>query len=331
MVMCCSKKVFISLCKIYRKSSFKLATKSRERKEKLVLFRATKTASEPKVKEIVHEQVEEEKKQDIIEAVDKNLAEQNKEVAQNADPTVRLVARSNLKKLQTQLVKEQGEGKELAPEPAKIVYGPSKAMRNLVRTLLALKTLKLQKEMQNKAIPWLNLDDDMQISEDEEDGQKNVIATSEDAVLEANEAQTNILDVLRGQIDQKARARLDKAKEAGVAEMQNIMTNFQSTLQAVLQTKKDALTATKMPKTELFLQNLNSAFLERKSGEPEVLQKLLLADKKLKEKKKVEKEKRSVRRLTHHQTNWQSEGESETEEVVQDVYKLYEQAKLSYK
>jgi len=68
------------------------------------------------------------------------------------------------------LVKEQGEGKELAPEPAKIVYGPSKAMRNLVRTLLALKTLKLQKEMQNKAIPWLNLDDDMQISEDEEDG-----------------------------------------------------------------------------------------------------------------------------------------------------------------
>ena len=113
--------------------------------------------------------------------------------------------------------------------------------------------------------------------------------------------------------------------------MQNIMTNFQSTLQAVLQTKKDALTATKMPKTELFLQNLNSAFLERKSGEPEVLQKLLLADKKLKEKKKVEKEKRSVRRLTHHQTNWQSEGESETEEVVQDVYKLYQQAKLSYK
>lgn len=185
--------------------------------------------------------------------------------------------------------------------------------------------------MQNKAIPWLNLDDDMQISEDEEDGQKNVIATSEDAILEANEAQTNILDVLRGQIESKARARLDKAKEAGVAEMQNIMTNFQSTLQAVLQTKKDALTATKMPKTELFLQNLNSAFLERKSGEPEVLQKLLLADKKLKEKKKVEKEKRSVRRLTHHQTNWQSEGESETEEVVQDVYKLYQKAKLSYK
>ena len=60
-------------------------------------------------------------------------------------------------------------------------------MRNLVRTLLALKTLKLQKEMQNKAIPWLNLDDDMKIS-DEEDTQNNVIATSEAAALEANEA-----------------------------------------------------------------------------------------------------------------------------------------------
>ena len=73
--------------------------------------------------------------------------------------------------------------------------------------------------MQNKAIPWLNLDDDMKISEDEEDIQKNIIATSKDQVLEANEAQTNILDVLRGQIETKARARLDKAKEAGVAEM----------------------------------------------------------------------------------------------------------------
>ena len=99
--MCCSKKVFISLCKIYRRSSYRVATKSRERKEKLVLFRATKTASEPKDKEIVHEQIEEEKKEDVIEAVNKNLAQQNKEIAQNADPTVRLAARTNLKKLQT--------------------------------------------------------------------------------------------------------------------------------------------------------------------------------------------------------------------------------------
>ena len=41
--------------------------------------------------------------------------------------------------------------------------------------------------MQNKAIPWLNLDDDMKIS-DEEDTHNNVIATSEAAALEANEA-----------------------------------------------------------------------------------------------------------------------------------------------
>ena len=76
MVMCCSKKVFISLCKIYRKSAYKLATKSRERKEKLVLFRATKTASEPKEKGIVqHEQIEEEKKEDVIQAVKQNIAE----------------------------------------------------------------------------------------------------------------------------------------------------------------------------------------------------------------------------------------------------------------
>jgi hypothetical protein len=40
----------------------------------------------------------------------------------------------------------------------------------------------------------------------------------------------NILDVLRGQIENKARARLDRAKNAGVSEMQDIMTNFQSTL-----------------------------------------------------------------------------------------------------
>jgi hypothetical protein len=46
-------------------------------------------------------------------------------------------------------------------------------MRNLVRTLLALKTLKLQKEMQNSAIPWLNLDDDMKAAEQEEGADLN--------------------------------------------------------------------------------------------------------------------------------------------------------------
>ena len=108
--------------------------------------------------------------------------------------------------------------------------------------------------MQNEAIPWLNLDDDMKISDDEEElAQKAIIAKSNDPNLEATEAQMNILDVLRGQIESKARARLDKAKDAGVSEMQNIMINFQSTLQAVLQTKKDSLTATKQPKTELFI------------------------------------------------------------------------------
>ena len=48
MVMCCSKKVFISLCNIYRKSAYTLAVKSRERKEKLVLFRASRIEVEPK-------------------------------------------------------------------------------------------------------------------------------------------------------------------------------------------------------------------------------------------------------------------------------------------
>jgi hypothetical protein len=48
MVMCCSKKVFVSLCNIYRKSAYTLAVKSRERKEKLVLFRASRIEVEPK-------------------------------------------------------------------------------------------------------------------------------------------------------------------------------------------------------------------------------------------------------------------------------------------
>ena len=35
-------------------------------------------------------------------------------------------------------------------------------MKNMVRTLLALKTLKVKKEVQNKTIPWLNLENDME-------------------------------------------------------------------------------------------------------------------------------------------------------------------------
>jgi len=79
--------------------------------------------------------------------------------------------------------------------------------------------------MQNKAIPWLNLDDDQKVSDDS-DVEMNIIATSEKEKLEADEGQTNILDKLRGRIEDHARERLAKAKEAGVSEMQNIMTNF---------------------------------------------------------------------------------------------------------
>lgn len=92
----------------------------------------------------------------------------------------------------------------------------------------------------------------MKLSDDEDEYLQTAAVKSEGANVENTELK-NILDILRGQIDTRVRARLDKAKDAGVSEMQKIMINFQSTLQAILQTKKDALTATKQPKTELFI------------------------------------------------------------------------------
>lgn len=39
-VMCCSKDVFVGLCDVYRKTAYRVAIQSREKKEKLVIFRA---------------------------------------------------------------------------------------------------------------------------------------------------------------------------------------------------------------------------------------------------------------------------------------------------
>lgn len=158
-------------------------------------------------------------------------------------------------------------------------------MKNMVRTLMALKTLKVKKEVQNKTIPWLNLENDMEGPSP--DAQEKI---ENDQNNEGEEPVQNILDAIRDKVERKTMEKMEKAKDAGVNEMQNIMTNFSCTLQAVLQTKKDSLNAQKMPKTELFLRNLNAAFQERKRGEPEVLKKLLQAEKKLEQKKKVEKE-----------------------------------------
>jgi hypothetical protein len=99
MVMCCSKKVFIGLCTIYRRSAYKLATKSRERKEKLVLFRASKTEVEPKEDEIIEPEVVPQKIEAPDEPLIRHATLEPKVIAQNADPSVRAATRNDLKKL----------------------------------------------------------------------------------------------------------------------------------------------------------------------------------------------------------------------------------------
>ena len=64
--------------------------------------------------------------------------------------------------------------------------------------------------------------------------------TEEEQNNEGEQPAQNILDAIRDKVERKTMEKLEKAKDAGVNEMQNIMTNFQCTLQAVLQTKKDS-------------------------------------------------------------------------------------------
>ncbi len=86
-------------------------------------------------------------------------------------------------------------------------------MKNMVRTLLALKTLKVKKEVQNKTIPWLNLENDMEgpTADRKPEGEQNN--------EEGEQPAQNILDAIRDKVERKTMEKLEKAKDAGVNEM----------------------------------------------------------------------------------------------------------------
>lgn len=89
-------------------------------------------------------------------------------------------------------------------------------MRNLVATLLALKTLKVKKEIQNKEIPWLNYED----SDANSDDGNNQNLDGSQAKVE------NILDLLSEKLYKSTLDRLEKAKDAGVADLESSTTSL---------------------------------------------------------------------------------------------------------